>query len=1679
MSSFLLGRFLPGLFASLIAGSLAQAQQLPIFGNQNKTTAPIAKADPQFLENKGQWDDRASFLTRTGNLNVWITREGLVLDFFRRDVEGGQSGSAGHVVGMSFVGANKATGLKPLKKTRLHTDFVNPSGEQSFRGVPSFREVLQTGVYPGIDVRNYIDTGKARYDILVAPNADPSLVKIRFTGADKVSVDGGQVVLGTSVGDLKQGGLYAYQVINGQEQKVEAEFRLESANVVSFKLGHYDKSRPLVIDPLIYGSYYGGDDGFDEVRSVVADPDGGVYMTGMTQAARFPAIYGPYGFQLRRQMAYVSKLMGDAYIHEYAAYLGGTLNDIGQHIALDPFGHVWIAGRTQSSDFPGNTRTNVQFLQWQNPGPANMPNTNATFVITFMGNETAPIPWNASAAQLQAALEALPGVAGNVSVSGGPLPDEMRVEFANHLPDLMTINNAGMNALYIIEERPRWEAQQLNVFVATPSGGTFTLSFGGQTTADIPWDASAAVVQAQLNSLGTVQAVGGVTVFARPGGGANIPQTSYLILFGNPTDTDPIPLITVDNDLLTGGTYGITGQSSQRFAWPQSVPTSGTFTLSFGGAATPALPYNATPAQIQTALEALASIGAGNVLVTGSNLPNQPAATITFRGTLMGPQPLVTVNSGALLPRPVYGVYKPHEIFITRFAKGDDGILNPLPTRTVIVGGERDEALSGLAIVPKDNPAANDPVQLVIAGTTSINIPGISGVRQGQDGFIARFNFQNGAFTQNTAASIYVGGSFPDSITGLAVDAEGSAYVTGTVSAQGQIDTSLNPGVFATTPGVFFGGRLLRGADAFVRKYNQAGGLVYSALLGGNGDDSGHGIAVDAAGNAYLTGVARSFNFHRTRGTYGEVFTAAPTVYVTKLNQNASQILYSTNLGTTGLVIPSGIAVDTRGNAYVAGVVDFSLTFPQPPGDPNLPSGVTHGTIPTSPDALKAALTSPTPPNLPTADGFLLVLNPTATSLVYGSYIGGFLDENVFAPYTDRFGDVWIMGSTDSFRQYQRVSSTGAAQVFTDSGSLPDNHLSPFAFKRSPDAFGQTGVNGVAYGIRESPFTAPAFINGVTYQRDGFVLRLRLGLPAVQNLTINPSSIAGGLGAFADATLTLSEPAPPGGIDITLTINNTAASFDEVGEVHTRTLFIPAGQAVGTFRVWSRPVNDLVPVQVRATLEGNFQIAVLNVVPWLNQLTISPTSVVGGNEVTGRIRLFQPAPEGGVDVQLSTTSGNLITFPAGTTVNVPEGQDTATFIFETEGVDVSTPAPITASLLGVGRTQFVTILPASLVSLTFSPASITGGSSSVGTVALNGKAGPAFNVNLTMSPAASGYTFPSQITFNPGDRTKSFTVQTPYVATNVQRVFTATRPAQGNYVAQSVQGTLFIQASDLISFTVQDNVLDVGQSTTGRVTINSPAGTGGAVVNISANHPVLIVPSTVTIPAGDTSVEFEIEAAGTALAQDTNVIVTATRGPVSINRTILVRKSTFSLSLQPQSVLGGNNSIGTITLNAPAPAGGLTFTVSSNNGAATVPAQVIVPANQSFATFTINTSSVQTTQNATISATLAGTSATAVLQIRAVGLIGISFNPDSVLGGSQTECTITLDAPAPAGGAVVALNSLFPSIAQIPSSVTIPQGQTSITFTVQTNRVSRTLATTVTATYDGQSVSTLLTVRNR
>lgn len=279
-------------------------------------------------------------------------------------------------------------------------------------------------------------------------------------------------------------------------------------------------------------------------------------------------------------------------------------------------------------------------------------------------------------------------------------------------------------------------------------------------------------------------------------------------------------------------------------------------------------------------------------------------------------------------------------------------------------------------------------------------------------------------------------------------------------------------------------------------------------------------------------------------------------------------------------------------------------------------------------------------------------------------------------------------------------------------------------------------------------------------------------------------------------------------------------------------------------------------------------------------------------------------------------------------------------------------------------------------------------------------------------------------------------------------------------------------ALGLLSLTLDAANVQGGVVVGGTVTLNQPAPAAGAVVNFSTTTPSAAAPqqAQVTIPQGSNSFRFFVSTF--AVPATTAVSISASVGTSSLSTPLTVLASPSAvlqfLAVNPVTVVDGAGAQGSVTMSGPT-VSPVTVTLTSTNPAiASAPASVTIPAGPfPTATFAISTSAVASATGVTISASAGGVTLTKTLTVAPFGVTAINFGganaQSSVAGGTPVSAALFLDAPAPAGGSVVALSSSSPAAASVPASVTVLAGATVGSFTVTTAPVAAITPVTISA----------------
>lgn len=562
--------------------------------------------------------------------------------------------------------------------------------------------------------------------------------------------------------------------------------------------------------------------------------------------------------------------------------------------------------------------------------------------------------------------------------------------------------------------------------------------------------------------------------------------------------------------------------------------------------------------------------------------------------------------------------------------------------------------------------------------------------------------------------------------------------------------------------------------------------------------------------------------------------------------------------------------------------------------------------------------------------------------------------------------------------------------------------------------------------------------------------------PPLAGFAIVPSSVTGG--TSAQATITLAAPAPIGGTSVSISNNAAALSVPP-------SVTIASGQSTATFTVFTFGVAATANATVTASIGLDTETAQLSVTPPLvSDLSLQPAVVNGGSSSTGTVTISGPAPASGFFVALSANSVSATAPPS---VTIASGAKAATFMITTVAVASATTVSITATGGGQTATSTLTLNAPSLTGITIAPGAVTGGSSATGTVTVSLPA-PSAGLSVGLSAVADGALWPNAVAIAKGQTAGTFTIQTSPVSGNS----TITVTASLNGVSQAAN--LTIDAPVLSSVQLSPATVYSGGSSQGIVGLSGPAGRSGAVVSLSSNKPTAAIPSSATIPGGSTSGVFLITAG--IVSAPTTVTVSATYSGTSKSATLTIEPaSLMSVTVNPSTVTGGTSASGVVQLNGVAGSGGLKVNLSSDLSEVTVPKSVAVASGQGSATFIAKTAAVAKQQVAKITATAGATSDSTTLTLKPPVPASLTVSPSMVAGPSPSMGAVTLTGPAPSGGVVITLSSTS-SAAKPPISLRVGAGATHASFVVATSVVPAATTATVSGSFDGVTVSAVLTI---
>ena len=305
-----------------------------------------------FIRNDGQLDSSVRFQVTSAGHTVLFKR--LSIEFRRSSFsDTGESGRNEVIVTFeNALTGGILTGHGRLSGTANFYHGNNPAKWQTH--VPTFEEIRYEGLYDGIDMVYTGASGTLKREFILAPGADPGVIRMIYDGVDAMYLRrDGVLVIETPLGRLTESAPVLYQEIGGESLSVTGAFKLLADRTLGFEVGTYDVDFPLVIDPdLTFASYLGGS-GFDRISSMDTNAEGHFFVGGVTNSADFPlvnahqAVLGGGFVDL-----FITRIDPATGTILYSTFFGGSDSDGLSRLQVDDADNVYIVGSTSSADFP-------------------------------------------------------------------------------------------------------------------------------------------------------------------------------------------------------------------------------------------------------------------------------------------------------------------------------------------------------------------------------------------------------------------------------------------------------------------------------------------------------------------------------------------------------------------------------------------------------------------------------------------------------------------------------------------------------------------------------------------------------------------------------------------------------------------------------------------------------------------------------------------------------------------------------------------------------------------------------------------------------------------------------------------------------------------------------------------------------------------------------------------------------------------------------------------------------------------------------------------------------------------------------------------------------------------------------------------------------------------------------
>jgi hypothetical protein len=362
---------------------------LPAAKTQNaefRADEAYGKLPLAFESNQGQIDSQVKFAARGDGYNLWLTGDGATLRLNNQKTD---AANQADILQLRLSNANRQTKVSGETQLEGKANYFSGGDASKWRtDIPLYSKVKYSGVYDGIDLVYYGNQQQLEYDFVLQPNADPQNIKIRFNGAEKVSIDeSGELILSASGGDVRWHKPVSYQETDGIREEVASRYVLNDKNEIGFELGEYDRSKSLTIDPTLgYSTYFSANNSNLTTYNIKVDGSGNAYVSGTIRvgspAASLPTTSSAYKTSMTCTAGgtcsayFVTKFNPTGTALIYSTYIGEVGSNSPGDLAIDSSGNAYITGYV---GFSGATPTD----------PTNFPTTAGAYQPNFHGSRDA------------------------------------------------------------------------------------------------------------------------------------------------------------------------------------------------------------------------------------------------------------------------------------------------------------------------------------------------------------------------------------------------------------------------------------------------------------------------------------------------------------------------------------------------------------------------------------------------------------------------------------------------------------------------------------------------------------------------------------------------------------------------------------------------------------------------------------------------------------------------------------------------------------------------------------------------------------------------------------------------------------------------------------------------------------------------------------------------------------------------------------------------------------------------------------------------------------------------------------------------------------------------------------------------------------------------------------------